>query len=44
MGQVSAAMHVLFHVDEDGPLASTISDMAIEAAIDFVEVCSTVMF
>ena len=42
MGQilrVSAAMHVLFHVDEEGPLASNISDIAIEAAIDFVEVC-----
>ena len=42
MGQilrVSAAMHVLFHLDSEEPLSDTISDKAIEAAIDFVEVC-----
>lgn len=32
-------MHVLFHIDEEGPLSNTISDKAIEAAINFVEVC-----
>ena len=37
--RVSAAMHILFHIDEEGPLSDTISDMAIDAAIDFVEVC-----
>ena len=38
MGQtlrISAAMHVLFSIDEDAPLPSIISN----AAIDFVEVC-----
>ena len=42
MGQTlrtSAAMHVLFSIDEDAPLPSTISNEAINAAIDFVEVC-----
>ena len=42
MGQIlriSAAMHILFHIDEDGPLSNIISDMAIDAAINFVEVC-----
>ena len=37
--RVSAAMHILFHIDEEGPLSDTISDMATDAAIDFVEVC-----
>lgn len=38
--RVSAAMHVLFHLDlEEEQLPETISDAAIEAAIDFVEVC-----
>ena len=37
--RVSAAMHVLFHLDEEGPLPNTISQEAIEAGIDFVEVC-----
>lgn len=37
--RVSAVLHVLFHVDEEESLPDTISEMAIEAAIDFVEVC-----
>ena len=42
MGQIlriSAAMHVLFSIDEDTPLPSTILNEAINAAIDFVQVC-----
>ena len=42
MGQiirVSAALHILFNFDNNEPLSDTISDLAIEAAIDFVEVC-----
>ena len=42
MGQIlriSAAMHVLFHMDSEDPLPEVISESAIEAAIDFVEVC-----
>lgn len=42
MGQiirVSAAMHVLFHLDNTDPLPDVITDSAIKAAIDFVEVC-----
>ena len=42
MGQilrVSAAMHVLFHTDNPDSLSTTISDTAIEAAIDFLELC-----
>lgn len=42
MGQtlrVSAAMHVLFHIESEGSLPSTITQEAIEAAINFVEVC-----
>ena len=37
--RVSAAMHVLFHMDREDPLPDLISESAIEAAIDFVEVC-----
>lgn len=37
--RVSAAMHVLFHLESTEPLPDTITDTAIEAAIDFVEVC-----
>ena len=37
--RTSAALHVLFSIDEDAPLSSTISNEAINAAIDFVEVC-----
>lgn len=37
--RVSAGMHILFHLDQEGPLPQTISDEAIDAAIDFVEVC-----
>ena len=36
---VSAAMHVLFHLDSAESLSSTITEAAIEAAIDFVELC-----
>ena len=36
---VSAAMHVLFHMDSEEPLPDMITESAIEAAIDFVEVC-----
>ena len=42
MGQiirVSAAMHVLFHLDNTDPLSDIITNSAIKAAIDFVEVC-----
>ena len=42
MGQilrVSAAMHVLFHMDNEDSLPEIIAESAIEAAIDFVEVC-----
>ena len=37
--RVSATMHVLFHLSNDDPLPSTITDEAIAAAIDFVDVC-----
>ena len=37
--RVSAVMHVLFHMDIEEPLPDTITEMAIEAAIDFVELC-----
>lgn len=37
--RVSASMHILFHIDKEEPLPDVISDTAIEAAIDFVEVC-----
>lgn len=42
MGQilrVSVAMHVLFHIESDAPIADSISNEATEAAINFVEVC-----
>lgn len=41
MGQilrVSASMHILFHLGED-VTSSTISQTAIEAAVDLIEVC-----
>ena len=40
MGQtlrISAAMHVLFSIDEDAPLPSIISNEAINAAIDLLK-------
>lgn len=37
--RVSAAMHVLFHLESKETVPDIISDAAIEAAIDFVEVC-----
>ena len=37
--RVSAVMHVLFHMDIEEPLPDTITEMAIEAAIDFVDLC-----
>ena len=43
MGQilrVSAALHVLLSLDEEQPLSHTISEMAIETAINIVELCS----
>jgi len=42
MGQilrVSAAMHLLFHIGNDGELSSTITEDSIRCAIDFVQVC-----
>lgn len=36
---VSAAIHVLFHLDNTDPLPDVITDSAIIAAINFVEVC-----
>ena len=42
MGQiihVSAAMHILFHLDSTEPLPDVITDSAIMAAINFVEIC-----
>lgn len=42
MGQIlhiSAAMHVLFHMENEDPLPEIISESAIEAAIDSVEAC-----
>ena len=42
MGQIlriSAAMHVLFHMESEEELPSVITEQAISAAIDFVEVC-----
>ena len=42
MGQtlhVAASMHILFHVGSDEPLSFTITSDALQAAIDFVEVC-----
>ena len=42
MGQflrVSAAMHVLFHLGNEAEIPDTITQSAIEAGIDFVEVC-----
>ena len=42
MGQilrVSAALHILFNIDSVEEFSETISEVAVEAAIDFVEVC-----
>lgn len=42
MGQIlriSVAMHVLFHMDNEAPLPDVITEEAIHASIDFVEVC-----
>ena len=36
---VSAPMHVIFHLDSAESMSSTITEAAIEAAIDFVELC-----
>ena len=38
--RLSAAMHALFHMDNEDSLPEIISEGTIEAAIDFVEVCS----
>ena len=37
--RVSAAIHVLFHLENENPLSTIIAPSAIEAAINFVEVC-----
>ena len=42
MGQtlcVSAAMHFLFSMESDSEISDDISQMAIDAGINFVEVC-----
>ena len=42
MGQilrVSAALHVLFNIDGAEELSETISEMVVDTAVDFVEVC-----
>ena len=42
MGQmlrVAACMHVLFSLESTEPLSFTISQSAVQAAINFVEVC-----
>lgn len=39
LGQILCVMHVLFHMESEDSLPETISESAIEAAIDFVEVC-----
>ena len=40
MGQtLRASMHILFRVGSDEPLSFTITSDALQAAIDFVEVC-----
>ena len=44
MGQtlrVAASMHVLFRLEDEKPLPNTISDQAINAPIDFVEVAAS---
>ena len=37
--RISVAMHILFHNDDDGPLSDTVTQGAVAAAINFVEVC-----
>ena len=38
--RISVAMHILFHNDDDGDeLSNTVTQAAVEAAINFVEVC-----
>ena len=38
--RISVAMHILFYdEDDDGQLSETVTQTAIEAAIDFVDVC-----
>ena len=38
--RISMAMHILFYdEDDDGQLSETVTQTAIEAAIDFVDVC-----
>ena len=38
--RVAAIFHVLFKIDEEGPASDCISQAAITAAIDFVEVAA----
>ena len=37
--RVAATLHVLFHIEKPMDIPTTISDAAIEAAIDLVDVC-----
>ena len=38
--QISIAMYILFHNDDDGDeLSNTVTQAVVEAAINFVEVC-----
>ena len=37
--RVAATLHVLFHIDNSLPVTNVISDKAITAAIDLVDVC-----
>lgn len=42
LGQIlrdSAVMHILFHINDETHLPSVISNMTVDAAINFVEVC-----
>ena len=37
--RVSAALHILFNIESEDDIPDTISNSAIEAAINFVETC-----
>ena len=39
IGQIIRVMHVLFHLEREDPLPNVISNEALDAAINFVEVC-----
>lgn len=38
--RVAAVLHALFHIDTPQTIPQDISDTALEAALDFVEVCN----